>query len=188
METIRILGIDPALRNTGLAIVEYNSETRELSSPEYCRVLVNPQKYTGKDAILNMLDMMHEASQLKEYQEVDNVIIESPAIMFNKTWSQGVISSIAHISGGAIALFGIHRSYIFRPNEWTKTRKKEVTHNRTQAVLGDFETWHFPKPIKSERYHEHILDAASLALWWITSNYIDDDHYSPSQTDDEQEF
>jgi hypothetical protein len=178
METIRILGVDPSLRNTGLAVVSFNTERLSKNSSAFevshCQVLVNPPKYTGKDAILNMLDMIDECSRMSYYQEVDNVIVESPAVMFNKAWSAGTISSIAHVSGGAVALLGIEKSFLFRPNEWTKTRKKEVTHSQTIAFLGSLDQWHYEKRIKSEKMMEHILDATSLALFWIRSNYLEE--------------
>ena len=108
MEKIKILGIDPSLRNTGLAIVSYNTELDPNDSKSYeishCQVLVNPRKYTGTEAILNMLDMMNEESQKEAYKSASNVIVESPAIMFNKKISSSVVASLAHISGGAVAL------------------------------------------------------------------------------------
>jgi hypothetical protein len=178
VEKVNILGVDPSLRKTGLAVVSYNTEKPSGDPSAYevthCLVCVNPPKYTGKDAILNMLDMLFECSQKPCYQDVDNVIVESPAVMFNKLWSAGTISSIAHISGGAVALLGIQKAHIFRPNEWTKTRKKEVTHAQTVAFLGSPDSWHYEKRVKSEKHMEHILDAASMALWWIKSNYLED--------------
>lgn len=178
MEVVKILGVDPSLRNTGLAVVSYNSEV-PLTDPkafkvEHCQVLVNPQKYTGTEAILNMLDMLRQCSQMPCYSNVDNVIVESPAVMFNKTWSGGTISSIAHVSGGAVALLGIDKAYLFRPNEWNKTRKKEVTHNQTINILGNPDSWGYEKRVKSEKYMEHILDAVSMALFWIKSNYLEE--------------
>ena len=178
METVKILGVDPSLRNTGLAVITYNTEL-PVTNPNafkatHCQVLVNPAKYTGTDAILNMLDMIYEESQKLCYNDVQDVIVESPAIMFNKSWGQGAISSIAHISGGAVAFFGLHKSHLFRPNEWNKTRKKEITHNQTVCFLGDADAWHYEKRVKSEKYMEHILDAASLALWWIKNNYLEE--------------
>ena len=177
MEKVKILAVDPSLRNTGLAIVTYNSEM-PVTDPKafttsHCQVLVNPAKYTGTDAILNMLDMMHEESQKECYQDIETVIVESPAIMFNKNISSSVVASLGHISGGAVALFGIHKARLFRPSEWNKTRKKDITHNNTIDFLGDADKWHYEKRVKSEKYMEHILDAASMALWWINSNYIE---------------
>lgn len=178
MEKVKILAIDPSLRNTGLCVVTYNTELdlsdREAFSTSHCQVLVNPQKYTGTDAILNMLDMLSEESNKSCYKEIDTVLVESPPIMFNKNWSGGTIASIAHISGGAVAFFGVEKSHLFRPNEWNKSRKKEITHNQTVAFLGDPDRWHYEKRVKSEKYMEHILDAASMGLWWIKINYIED--------------
>lgn len=177
METIKILGIDPSLRNTGLALIHFNTEKPPEDPSAYkvthCQCLSNPAKYTGTDAILNMLDMLTDESEKDCYIQIDNVIIESPAIMYNKTWSGGAISSIAHISGGCIPIFGIQKAHIFRPNEWNKTRKKEITHSNTMAFLGHVDNWHFEKRVKSEKFLEHVLDAASLALWWIRSNYVE---------------
>lgn len=178
MEKIKILGVDPSLRNTGLAVVTYNTEL-PIEDPnsftvESCQVLVNPQKYTGTEAILNMLDMINEESKKDCYKNCDNVIVESPAIMFNKKISSSVVASLAHISGGAVALFGIEKAHLFRPNEWNKSRKKDVTHNQTIAFLGDPDKWGYEKRVKSEKFMEHILDATSIALWWIRSNYLEE--------------
>lgn len=178
MEKVKILGVDPSLRNTGLAIVTYNTDLPP-SDPKafetmHCQVLVNPAKYTGTEAILNMLDMIYEESQKECYKEVETVLVESPPVMFNKTWSAGTVSSIAHVAGGAVALLGIHKAHLFRPNEWNKTRKKEITHNQTIAFLGSSDAWHYEKRVKSEKYMEHVLDAASMALWWIKSNYLEE--------------
>lgn len=178
MEIIQILGVDPSLRNTGLAIVSYNTEL-SLDDPKAfqvnnAQVLINPAKYTGTEAILNMMDMMYEQSLKFCYNEIDSVIIESPPIMFNKTWSAGTISSISHVAGGAVAIFGIDRSHLFRPNEWNKTRKKEITHNQTVAFLGDPLNWHYEKRVSADKKLEHVLDAVSMALWWIKSNYLEE--------------
>lgn len=178
MEVVKILGVDPALRNTGLSIVSFNTEMSPTDPAafkvQHCQTLVNPQKYTGTDAILNMLDMIYEQSQKPCYKDVDTVLVESPAIMFNKTWSQGTISSMAHISGGAVALLGIEKAHLFRPNEWNKNRKKDITHNNTVMFLGSSDTWGYEKVPKNDKVLEHIIDATSMALWWIKNNYIED--------------
>lgn len=179
MEIVKVLGVDPSLRNTGLAVVSYNTEISpedpKAFSVEHCQTLVNPQKYKGSDAILNMLDMMHEEAQKEFYRNVDNVIVESPPVMFNKAWSAGTISSIAHVAGGAVAVFGIEKAHIFKPNEWNKNRKKDVTHNRTVCFLGASDTWHYEKCPKNDKYLEHILDAVSIALWWVRANYVEEE-------------
>jgi exopolysaccharide biosynthesis protein len=178
METVKVLAVDPSLRNTGLAIVTYNAELPS-NDPKaflasHCQVLCNPIKYKGTEAILNMLDMICNEAKKYCYQNVDNIVIESPPIMFNKAWSSGVISSIAHIAGGAAVAFDIENTRIFRPNEWNKTRKKEVTHSKTIDFLGDPDTWQYEKRVKSQKLMEHILDAVSMGLWYINQNYLEE--------------
>ena len=88
MEIIKILAVDPSLRNTGLAVLLFNTECATKNEKAFlvkdCQVVVNPQKFTGTEAILNMLDMLNEISMEGCYREVDHVLIESPAVIFNK--------------------------------------------------------------------------------------------------------
>lgn len=178
MEIVKVLGVDPSLRSSGLCVLTFNSELPSSNanafSVSHCQTLINPQKYTGTEAILNMLDMLSKEAEKECYKDIDHVIVESPPVMFNKLWSGGAISSIAHISGGAVPIFGIEKAHLFRPTEWNKNRKKEVTHNNTIAFLGSPDTWQYEKVPKSEKVLEHILDAASMALWWIKNNYLED--------------
>ena len=178
MEKVKILGVDPSLRNTGLAVVEFDTEATTKDQSAYrvchCQVISNPQKYTGKDAIMNMLDMLNDQASKDCYRNVDQVIIESPSVMFNQKWSGGTISSIAHISGGCIPIFGIQRCHIFRPNEWNRSRKKEVTQENIAKVVGYADTWHYEKRLKNEKLLEHVGDAVGIALFWIKSNYLED--------------
>lgn len=177
MEKIKVLGIDPSLRKTGLAIVTYNTELENGDPKQFevsnCNVLVNPQKFKGTDAIMNMIDMMMELKRdFSSYSEVDDIIIESPAAIFNKAWSAGTMALIAHVSGAAIPIFGIEKSHIFKPIEWNRGKKKEITHRKTIDILGDPGTWHYTERVKDPNL-EHVLDAASMALWWIKINYIE---------------
>ncbi len=176
MENVRILGIDPSLRKTGLAVVNYNVEA-ELNDPKRfqvtdCNVLVNPQKYKGTDAIMSMIEMMRESSENEAYKNVDDILIESPGVIFNKAWSAGMMTTIAHVAGAAIVIYDMEKTHLFKPGEWNSRQKKEVTHQKTIGILGDPSTWHFAKRVK-DCHMEHVLDAASMALWWIKMNYID---------------
>lgn len=175
MEKVKVLGVDPSLRNTGLALLTYDTETNEIKVSQ-CQTIVNPQKYKGKDAILNMLDMIQkEAEEVEDYRTQDTNVIESPAVLFNKNWSGGTMSLIAHISGGSAVIFGLTKSYFFRPNEWNKSRKKEVTHAQAMKIIGKPDDWHFRRMVKNEDHLEHIYDAACLALFWIKNHYIEDE-------------
>lgn len=179
MEKIHILSVDPSLRNTGMVLLTYNAEFLPSESKAYsvnfAQVLVNPQKFTGTDAILSMIDMISDEAKKDFYSDLPEIVlVESPPIMFNKTWSGGTIASIAHISGACVALFGVEKCYLFRPNEWNKARKKEATHHQTIGLLGDPDTWNYARPLKNEKLREHILDAASMALYWVKSNYLEE--------------
>lgn len=177
-EKVKVLGVDPSLRFTGLALLTYDTETKEINV-SHCQTLVNPQKYKGKDAILNMLDMLQDcADTTPEYTSQESNVIESPAVLFNKAWSGGTMALIAHISGGAAVIFGLQKSHFFRPNEWNKSRKKEVTHAQAFKILGTPEKWHFQKMVKNENHLEHIYDAACLALFWLKNIYIDEEEPS----------
>lgn len=182
MEQVKIIGIDPSLRSTGISTLSYDTEKKIIYPPHDCQVLVNPQKFKGKDAILNMLEMLQDTFDENEiYQNADAYIIESPAVMFNKAWSSGTMALIAHISGGAAVIFGLEKVHLFRPNEWNKNRKKEVTHAQTIKELGDPETWDFYKTLKSDKYIEHVLDAASMALFWMKSQYWEDEEFKEQE-------
>ena len=172
METIKVLGIDPALRNTGLAIVEYNTEeaTYKVHS---CHVIINPQAYKGTAAILNMLDLLMETAEMECYQNMDAVCIESPAVIFSKNFQAGSLMGLAHITGGCAVAFDLQKTYLFRPNEWNKTRKKEITHGKTVGTLGDPDQWGYLKRIKTQVGMEHIMDAASIALFYIQQEQIE---------------
>lgn len=176
MEKVKILGIDPSLRKTGLAIVNYNAELDSKDPKRFevteCNVLVNPQKYRGSEAIMSMIDMMRESTSNSSYQNVDDVIVESPGVIFNKAWAAGTMATIAHIAGAAIVIYNFEKCRIFKPAEWNNRQKKEVTHKKTIDILGDPKTWGYSERVK-DCHLEHILDAASMALWWIKLKYID---------------
>lgn len=178
MEIVKILGVDPSLRNTGLSVLTYNAEKPLTSSDAFrvtnCQVLTNPAKYTGTDAILNMCDMLQEESKKEYYHNVDYVIIESPPKMFNPKFSSSVVSLLAHVSGACIPIFGIEKAYMLQPAQWNGGRKKDVTHRYTQDFLGKWEDWHFEKMITHEKYAEHILDSVSMSFWWLKQNYLEE--------------
>lgn len=180
MEIVRVLAIDPSLRNTGLAVINFNTEKDPGDPSAYkvtdCQVVVNPMKYKKKDAIINMIHMLNFESCKPCYNNMDAVLIEGPPAFFkqNASWAAGTIASIAHISGACVALFDIEKAFIFNPVEWNRRKSKEVTHANTQMFLGSCDHWKFEKNIKSPKLYEHVLDAASMGLWFIRQNYVAD--------------
>lgn len=173
MSKFSVLGIDPSLRNTGFAVVNYDPTKENQFWVSDCHIITNPQSFKGTDAILNMLENIKSVSELEVYKNVSQVIIESPAALFNAKFPAGALISIGHISGGAACLFGIDKSFLVRPVEWNKARKKEKTREQIEKTLGSHESWHYTKKVKSEKHFEHIIDGAGMALWWIQNFYID---------------
>lgn len=178
MEIVKVLAIDPSLRSTGMAVINYNTE-KDPGDPSAfkvtdCQVVVNPMKYKKKDAIINMIDMLNFEASKPCYNNMDAVLIEGPPAIFrqNASWAAGIVACIAHISGACVALFGIEKAYLFNPLDWNRRKSKEVTHANTQMFLGSCDTWKFEKNVRSPKYYEHVLDAASMGLWFIRQNYI----------------
>jgi Holliday junction resolvasome RuvABC endonuclease subunit len=173
MPLIKVLGIDPSLRHTGLAVLEYDSDTKILQKPSRCMVIDNPQKFTGSEAILNMLDLLTDYK--KDYDDIDHVVIESPAALFNAKFPASSLITIGHISGGAVCIFGIQKSFLVRPVEWNRNRKKEVTHRKLEEIFGNAQEWNFYKKIKSEKNLEHVFDAVGMAYYWIKLMHMDEE-------------
>jgi hypothetical protein len=180
LEIVKILSIDPSLRSTGMAVINFNTE-KDPSDPTAfkvtdCQVLLNPNKYKRKDAILNMIDMLKYESCKPCYNGMDALLVEGPPAIFrqNASWAAGTISSIAHISGACVALFGVEKAFLFNPIDWNRRKSKEITHANTQMFLGSCDLWKFEKNLKNPKHYEHVLDAASMGLWFIRENYIAD--------------
>lgn len=171
MEIVKVLGVDPGLRFTGLSVVEYNTETQKWKV-KGCQIIKVPPTIKGTEAILEMLDRI-EGAMCELYREVDMAVIESPPAPFNRLIAMGGLLSVAHISGGASVLFGLSKSRLVRPAEWNKKRKKEDTHKKTQELLGSIDSWEFIEKVKNKDQLEHVLDAASMAVFWIQNQYID---------------
>lgn len=171
MEIVRILGIDPSLRNTGFVILEYNLETKHLLTSK-CGVLKSSNaKFKGLDAVKDMLRQIAELSEKEGFKNVDDVVVEFPMYFFNASFANAPLLSVAGIAGGSAIIFGVDKTLLVTPAEWNQRKKKEVTHKRVVATLGDIEEWNFlKKPSKGS--FEHILDAAGIALWLLNTKYM----------------
>ena len=172
---VKILSIDPSLSHTGLVILNYNDNLSPEDPTAYkithCQVVSKKQLATKKNGVMQMIWLLDQQSKKQCYQDCDLVLVESPTIMFKKEWSTITLASMSHVAGACIALFGVEKCYIFRPGEWNKSKKKQVTHYQTGIFLGDPAEWHYEKPLRSDKYLEHVMDAASMGLWFIKENY-----------------
>jgi hypothetical protein len=171
MELIKILGIDPSLRNTGWSIIQFNSQTLETE------ILLSgvAQTYREKDrgilGVKAMISKMQSISEDKIFQDVADVVIEMPMIIFNARFAQGSIPPVAAIAGGCCAIFGAERSNLVLPTEWNKGSKKEKTQVAIQERFGDVENWKFLGKCGKTGY-EHVLDATGIALWFLKVKYV----------------
>ncbi len=172
MEIIEIVGIDPSLRFTGVGKVTYNTETQKINVSG-CQVIQNKTTLKGTAAIAEMLERIEHVASQHEYLEAKEVIVESPVMPFNAKFQGSSMISVAHIAGGAAALFGIDRVKMYRPTEWNRAKKKEKTHFLTQEALGSWETWNWSVVAKRKDHIEHVLDAVSMALWHLQEHYLE---------------
>lgn len=172
MEKVQIIGVDPSLRFTGIAKVTYNTETKKFDKPSCCQVIQNRTQLKGTDAILHMLHEIEDLCKEDCYQEFDKAIIESPVMPFNAKFQASSMISVAHITGGAISLFGSKNVKLYRPSEWNRSKKKEVTHRNVQEFLGHHSTWDWRVPARRKDHIEHVLDAVSMAYYYIQTNII----------------
>ena len=174
METIRVLGIDPGLRYTGIALISYNSETKTYQTSE-CRILQNKATLKSTAAIKYMVEKLEEVSRCPGLWDAEHFVVESPVVNFNPKFQKSCMILVAHIAGAAAALFPLERVVFYQPSQWNKNKNKEQTHQNTQRILGDWMTWGFKQFPKNIKHIEHVLDAASMALYYIQKNYIEDE-------------
>lgn len=173
METIEVIGVDPSLRFTGIGKVSYNTETKKIKVSG-CQVIQNKTTLKGTAAIAHMLQGIEDLAGDAEFLDSEHVIVESPVMPFHNKFQGSSMISVAHIAGGAAALFGIDRVKLYRPTEWNRAKKKEKTHFITQQVLGPWETWTWRVAAKRKDHIEHVLDAVSMAFWYIQENFIEE--------------
>lgn len=171
-EIIRVCGIDAGLRNCGLAIVQYNTETSKFQVFG-CQTLKCPPQYKEESAILHMIEELVDAAYNGGYLYCSHTVIESPAVIFNSMIPRGTMIKVAHIAGACAAVFNGACSLV-KPSKWTKGRQKEKSAYWTQKILGDTSEWEYIGTKKrGKKIDEHQIDAAGLALWFIRENFIE---------------
>lgn len=167
MAITSVLGIDPSLRSTALCLVIYDdrllTDDKERFGIAFCKMILSNKSKDVSDAIIEMLKEITSFFMSEVICQSDFIVIESPSPGFN---SAAVIPT-AHISGGVSAICGLQNSYLHKPSEWLHGRKREKAHEETIDILGDPSGWNWKEKTKSSKHKEQMLDAASLALWWI---------------------
>lgn len=175
MKEIRIMGIDPSLRNTGYCQLIYDRESNEMDL-KHIGILKNPisDKNKGTNAIKSMIGMMKELFEEDWTKECMSVVIESPLKAFWAGYQTGSLIGVAHISGAAAAYAGLERATLVYPAEWNKAKKKEKTQMEIQDIFGACETWEFETKVKESLY-EHIIDAVGMSYWFLNSFYLNEE-------------
>lgn len=172
MNEIRIIGIDPSLRNTGYCQLIFNTDNKKIRV-QNCGVILNPAKYKGIDALESMIEMLTDLSESEWIAEAHHVIVESPppTRSFSASFQAGAMIGVAHIAGAAAALMNINRVKMVQPVVWNRAKKKEYTQKRIQQILGDFTTWEYDTKVK-DKYIEHVIDAVGMAYWFLNETYL----------------
>lgn len=172
MEVVRIAGIDPGLRFTGYGIVNYNGETDEIWVSN-CGVAKTPAKIKGIDAILNMQDSIAEILNRECFIHSDHYVVEIPAAIYSKTFSSGALIPVAAVAGGILMMVERDKAIPVYPTVWNQKKKKEVTRELTEEMVGNHESWLYDDMPKAKGQFEHIIDAVSMALWYMKLNYLE---------------
>jgi len=173
MEIVRIAGIDPGLRFTGYGLVNLDTEKNELWVSN-CGLIKTPAKIKGLDAILHMRDQVDELEKRACFQECDYIIIEMPAAIYSKTFSSGAMLPIACVAGCAFKTFDKEKIIPVYPSVWNQRKKKDKTRELTEEIVGKYEDWLYDDMPKARIQFEHIIDAVSMALWYMKLNFLDD--------------
>lgn len=172
MEVVKIAGVDPGLRFTGYGSVNYNTETNEIWV-DNCGLLKTPAKFKGIDAILYMRDQLKEISSKECFSKSDHIVVEMPAAIYSKSFSSGSLLPVAAISGCVFSLLDPKKIIPVYPAVWNEHKRKEKTKILTEETLGSHENWSYESIPKAKGQFEHIIDAVSMALWYMRLNYLE---------------
>jgi Holliday junction resolvasome RuvABC endonuclease subunit len=170
-EIVEVIGVDPSVRFTGIAKVIYNTETQKFKVKD-CQVLLSKTTLKGTEKLKDMLIKVEESALQSEYDNARHVIVESPVFPFYAKFQPSSMIRVAHIAGGAASIFGIDRVTFYTPSQWNHCKKKEDTHAIIQKILGPWEEWGWKVVCKRADQVEHVLDAASMALYHIQQIYL----------------
>lgn len=173
MEIVKILGVDPGLRFTGYGLVNYDTEKNEIWASN-CGVLKTPQAVKGLDAIIWMMDAISEMSEKECFENCDNVVVEIPAAIYSNKFSSGSLLPVAVVAGSALKTFEDRKIIPVYPTVWNSGKRKDKTRVLTEDILGVYDEWDYNYKPKAKPQFEHIIDAVSMALWYMRLNYIED--------------
>jgi hypothetical protein len=182
---MNIIGIDPDLHHTGLALLVDGAP----AALRICRV---EPKYKGPDAVIEMAARLPEEIQRlcegagKAPQDLHRAIIEGQKIYagIKQHARPSDILMLAHVAGAALGLLKLFTEQVLlpEPGRWKGTVPKKV-HQRRLIIK---ERW-TPRETKTAVYPDgqplglklaatqwsHVLDALGLARWGEQRHWIE---------------
>ncbi|MCZ2418690.1 MAG: hypothetical protein LC123_02445 [Burkholderiales bacterium] len=171
-----VLGFDPDLHNSGIAVVRREGDSYRVVALAVAKV---PRTITHDAAVLAMVDALPRVAP-------DYVVVEGQEAYRGRSGARAKpedLIRLAHVAGAALRLYGNHldltHKEIVLPKVWKKQTKKEWKHARICTALGWASEpragWALPTGPEPERLEEefniygkqwsHVLDAIGLAIW-----------------------
>lgn len=169
-----IVGIDPGLRQCGVAAVFPSGELR------FAFLVKSPEREDdGAQAVRSMaravLSSLEE--RLPNFRGVDVLAVERQQIrmvsgprgprLLTKNPSQ--IITLAQVAGAIIALVPAEEAHAVWPSSWNKSKKKAVVEDEILASLSDDELLRFEPCADSAR--NNVADGIGLARWAATKHF-----------------
>lgn len=175
MEIVRIAGIDPGLRFCGYGIINYNTETNEIFTSN-CGLLKNKcsRDLKGLDAIMHMKSLIQNLKDDYSFSDCDSVVVEVPAAIYSKNFSSGSLIPVGVIAGILMGTLQDSNVIPVYPSVWNSSKKKDVTRREVESVLGPYNEWNYDVVPTAKPQFEHIIDAISMAFWYLKSFYMDE--------------
>lgn len=169
------MGIDPSLRNSGVACLNWNSETNEIWVTN-CAVLRTPAKIKGLDAIYYMINEIKKFCERPGIMDCDHAIIEFPAAFYNPKFSAGTMSPLSGIAGAAYTLLNDFednpKAELVYPTVWNKRKNKQKTSQIITQLVGEVADWHFDEPVKNPKLFEHVIDAVGMCYYVLERDLL----------------
>jgi Holliday junction resolvasome RuvABC endonuclease subunit len=153
-----IIGIDPGINYTGVAAVHDGKK---------CAITLIERKY--KDLADNAFEQCATLGKwLNSIPKTDAIVVEAPRIYPGSKSRDNDQMDLSYMAGAlsiaAVTFSLCENVFAPYPRQWKGTVSKKVHNARVLAQLPELEDMLRPWP---RGKHEHMIDAAGLALWAI---------------------
>jgi Holliday junction resolvasome RuvABC endonuclease subunit len=159
-----IVGIDPGLRQCGVAAVFPSGELR------FAFLVKNPERDDdGAQAVRSMARAVLSSieERLPDFRGVDVLAVERQQIRMARgkllTKNPSQIITLAQVAGAIIALVPAEEAHAVWPSSWNKSQKKSVVEEEILTSLSDDELLRFEPCADSAR--NNVADGIGLARW-----------------------